>query len=486
MKRLCAIIILTCTIACHALAQNYHAVQGSSYAGSLGVANNPASIVNTPYKWDLTVFGVQAQTSTNAVTIYDYSFLSNPAGSRYYFSGGDYKRYAKVNVNLNLFNTRIALGRKQGIAFGVNFRSYTNLNTTRYNFIDTLKTSTQFFAMNEGNTSQGLNMTTSSWIELYGSYARTLYDDERVRLNAGATIKLSRGLSGAYARLDGGRFSVTQSSNGLYLIGNGSATYGYSSNFDQWRKGSSNSDNINNFVAYTQGGASIDLGLEYLVKPQEVTYFDEDDNYYDYDWKFSVSLLDIGANQYKYGTQSRFMSGVKSNITNVSLDEKFHTIKSLRGFNDSLATLVDQASQIGGGFNIINPTRLVVNVDRFVTQAFFINAEISCNMPTSFMKKYLQVKELNFITVTPRWETKKWGFYLPIQFNNQQQLWVGGAIKAGPLLLGIHNWANMFSSSSTQNGGGYIALTFHSSDFTSKKADKRLDCPADSRTRAVR
>jgi hypothetical protein len=28
--------------------QNYHAVQGSSFAGSLGVSNNPASIVNTP------------------------------------------------------------------------------------------------------------------------------------------------------------------------------------------------------------------------------------------------------------------------------------------------------------------------------------------------------------------------------------------------------------------------------------------------------
>ncbi|HSC37338.1 MAG TPA: hypothetical protein VLD19_05695, partial [Chitinophagaceae bacterium] len=85
-----------------------------------------------------------------------------------------------------------------------------------------------------------------------------------------------------------------------------------------------------------------------------------------------------------------------------------------------------------------------------------------------------------------RWETKKWGYYLPIQFNNKNQLWIGGAVKAGPLILGIHNWANMFSSSSTQNGGGYIALVFHSSDFASKKSDKRLDCPTDSRTRAVR
>lgn len=489
MKHLFLTILLGCTIACHAIAQNYHAVQGSSYAGSLGVANNPAGMVNTPYKWDFTVFGIQAQTSTNAVTIYNYSFLSNPAGSKYYFSGGNYKRYARVNANLNLFNTRIALGRRQSIAFGANFRSYTNLNTSRYNFIDTLKTSGQFFAMNEANANDlTLGMTTSSWIELYGSYARTLYDDEQGRLNAGVTIKLSRGLSGAYAKLDGGRFSVSGQGNGRqYLISDANLTYGYSSNFDRWRKSNTRSENVNNFLAYTEGGASIDLGLEYLVKPQEVTFYDEDDNYYDYNWKFAVSLLDIGGSQYKYGTQSRFVSGVKTNISSISLDRTFDsTVKTLRVFNDSLATLVSQSTPISGKFNIINPTRLVVNVDRFITQAFFINAEVSVNMPSSFMKKYLQVKELNFITVTPRWETKKWGFFLPIQFNNQHQFWIGGAVKAGPVLLGIHNWANMFSRSSTQNGGGYIALTFHSSDFTSKKTDKRLDCPTDSRGRAVR
>ncbi|MBC7423753.1 MAG: hypothetical protein H7334_09900, partial [Ferruginibacter sp.] len=50
-----------CTIAALLLfnclaAQNYHAINGSSYAGSLGVGNNPASIVHVPYAWDVTPF----------------------------------------------------------------------------------------------------------------------------------------------------------------------------------------------------------------------------------------------------------------------------------------------------------------------------------------------------------------------------------------------------------------------------------------------
>jgi len=122
--------------------------------------------------------------------------------------------------------------------------------------------------------------------------------------------------------------------------------------------------------------------------------------------------------------------------------------------------------------------RLVVNVDHYLTGNFYINAELSLNIPLSSIKKsYLQVKEINLLTITPRWETKRFGFYLPVQYNNQNQFWVGGAFKAGPLLLGIHNWANIFSKSSVQNGGGYIALIFRASKGSNGKTDKRLNCP---------
>ncbi len=478
MQKLLLLIGFGLTIAGNVVAQDYHAVQGSSYAGSLGVLNNPASIVNTPYKWDLTVLGMQAQTSTNVVTIYNYSYRSSPANSLYYVSGGDYARYAKTNINLNLFNARIALGRKQSIAFGANLESYTNLSTGSYNFIDTLHNSSQFFALNQPGTKLNFNLLSSTWIELYGTYARTIYDDEHSRLNVGATLKLSRGISSAYARLDNGQFASTvQGNQTVYTLTGANLVYGYSSNFDQWQKGNSNGANINNLLAYTQGGASFDLGLEYLVKPQGTASFEDGENYYDYDWKFGIALLDMGGNQYKYGTQSRVVSGVKTNITNLSLDQKFSAVNSVQAFNDSLATLVNQSAAIAGKFNVLNPIRLVLNADRYLGDAFYINAELSLNTPSSFLKDYLQVKELSFITVTPRWETKKLGFYLPIQYNGQHQLWIGGAVKAGPLLFGIHNFGNLFSKTSTQNGGGYIAIVFRAPNDTEKKSDKRLDCP---------
>jgi len=70
------------------------------------------------------------------------------------------------------------------------------------------------------------------------------------------------------------------------------------------------------------------------------------------------------------------------------------------------------------------------------------------------------------------------GFYLPVQFNTKEKLWVGGAVKLGPLLLGVHNWATVFAKNNMQNGGAYIALVIRpGKNNNSERTDKRLNCP---------
>ena len=83
---------------------------------------------------------------------------------------------------------------------------------------------------------------------------------------------------------------------------------------------------------------------------------------------------------------------------------------------------------------------------------------------------------MNVVTLTPRWETRKKGFYLPVYFNTRNQLWLGGAVRLGPVLFGVHNWNNIFSTKKIQRGGSYIAIIVKAADFTGNKSDKRLDC----------
>jgi len=190
-----------------------------------------------------------------------------------------------------------------------------------------------------------------------------------------------------------------------------------------------------------------------------------------------LSLLDVGINQYKYGKESATASGIQPNITDSALEQKFTDINSLEEANDSLATVVQTFAPLSGIFKVMNPTRLVVNVDRFLYDAFYINAEISINLSSLAGDKYHHVEEMNFITLTPRWETKNLGFYLPMQVNAAGNFWVGGAFKAGPLLFGIHNWANVFSKTKMQSGGAYLALVIRPGKIIEQKKDRRLNCP---------
>lgn len=456
------------------IGQNYHAVNGSPFAGSLGMLNNPSSMLNTPIKWDVTLIGVQLKSATNIFTIHDYSLLSNPAKSSYSINRGEFERKARLSSNVNLLNTRITLDRRHAIGFGVNLRSYVNAKSSSYNYTDSIKGARDFFNLNDPTQPYKVDITGSAWIEIFGSYARTILDDAASRLNTGITIRASRGIAGAFLKAD--NFRYRKATNTANILTQASVSYGYSSNFDRWQKQNKTNENVNNLFTYTEGGLALDLGVEYYIKTQAVRTFEDGDDYYDYKWKIGVSILDAGITQYKYGNESRTATGLRDDINDTLLDEKFRNINSLAEINDTLSTITQSMKNLTGKFTVINPMRLVINADRPLIDDFYINGEVSVNLASLF-NKYHSVSELNFITITPRWETRRLGAYLPIQYNAAGKFWIGGAFKAGPLIFGVHNWANIFGKKSIQNGGGYLALVLRAWTNNKEKTDRRLNCP---------
>src|SRR5580692_7339225 len=138
---------LICTLS--ARAQDYHAIEGSPYAGAIGAANNPASIVNTSYPWDITFLSLEEKNTTNAIRLSDFSYISKDT-IHYTFSNGYMKRYVAFSFNVHLLNVRLSFGRKQAIAFGANLQGYGAVRAGPANYIDTLKNMNEFFNVNEG------------------------------------------------------------------------------------------------------------------------------------------------------------------------------------------------------------------------------------------------------------------------------------------------------------------------------------------------
>jgi hypothetical protein len=475
MKTIC-VILFALVLPFAGRSQYYQGLNGTYYIGSLNVHNNPAAIVNVPLKWDLTLLGIQDKHSTNIVKVHNYSLLSNPSNSEYEIAPGEYKRKGDVNVNLNLLNLRLALNQRSAIAVGVNFRSYTRARSSKYNFYDTLNSFRDFFVLNESNRDDmSVDFTSASWMEVYGSYGQTIIDNDQFRLNGGATLKINRGLSGGFAQMNGGSFSKTGSFPDSYLANSLSLDYGYSQNYDQLDK--DQGSNFRNFTSGTQTGISADFGLELLIKRPYTSNRQREEEYYDYEWKIGASLIDLGFSSYKNGQYGMEVSGLRAGITDELLDQKFDSsVNSFGQFRDSLASLFNNVAAYGGNFKIFHPARLVINVDKFISDAFFINADLSLGVARLIPVKNNRLRDLSVLTVTPRWETRKKGFYLPVQYNSSNKLWIGGAVRYGPVLFGLHNFANLFSKKRMQQGIGYLAIILKASDLTGEKADKRLDC----------
>lgn len=441
-----------------ARAQDYHAIQGSNYAGGLGIHNNPASIVNAPFPWDITLVGVQSKYGTDAVKVYDYSLLSSVMDSRFRITSGYDERFANQQTNINLLNSRIALGQKKAIAFGANFRTFGNAYTSRYNYVDSLQNFNGFLSVNEESEPFDVKLRGSSVVELYATYAQTVLDHTDKRLNAGLTLRVNRGVAGG--RADINQVSHQRNDGGGYSVAGGDFLYGYSSNLDDYAENGSKSTGVADRVRKGLTGFSFDAGLEFLLNPGGAGgYQESEEEYYDYDWKIGLSLLDAGWAHYDYGSQSRQGVMPQSGVTGELLDAKLNApFRSLAQLNDSISGFVP-LEELSGDFYVFHPGRLVVNADRYLFRDFYINGELSLNLGGILGKERLTLRNMNLLRVTPRWETSKWGVYLPLLLNKDRQFWVGAGFRAGPLLLGFHNLGNLISRNKMANGGGYLALT---------------------------
>ncbi len=466
------------------LAQNYQAINGSPYAGSLAPGSNPAFIINVPYAWDVTPLAVQIKQTTNAFTIENYSFLSSPKNATMVAQSGIKERWLFANQDIRLLNTRINLNEKSAIAFGANLRSYIYTNTSESNWVDTTRSLTDFMKINVNNVPLSGQSINSTWSEFYASYAHTIINDGQRLLNAGITLKLNRAVAFGYANAQGLNY-VPADNNGVpgFLLTAGNLRYNYSANFDDIDDNLSGGTNLINFFKATRTGVSADLGLEFLFLSGDN---EEESSYHPYTTKIGMSLMDIGRNKYIQGIYSSYATAGLPGITDVVLENKFNSIGSMADFTDSLKSISETFTALSGDFNVYQPTRLMINVDHHMVNDFFINAEITIPILSIVPKDLIYQRDMNLLAITPRWETKSFGGYLPVTVNTKGQFWVGAAFKAGPVLLGTHNLGTLFSKSKSQTGGFYLAFTIRpgknsesgaSSGKLTRKERRMLDCP---------
>jgi len=467
--------LLLCFFARPVLAQSYHAINGSPYAGAAGMYVNPANTVNSAHKWDVALFGLQFTTSNSAFYITQMS-VTHPDSSVAHTTNTTGDRSFHNNVDLSLLNILYKIDDKQAVAFGLRGRMYNHAVAAPFNYSDTVTGPQGFLTENSSIPFLEGYGTHAAWLEADLNYSRVLAETENTRLSGGITIGLQKSISGAHGDAQKVSFLKQTDNNGnIYFVPTGGiVTAEYSANYDTVQN--VNGDvNLSDFFKGTHSSLNLSFGFEYLIKPEYGG--DEPVGPLNYLWKFGLSVMDIGTNTYQPSSGSFRASAPLSSFSDLALQQKLANAGSLQRIQDSLRTAFATLDSLSAPFTIANPTRIVLSADRKLGRNLYVNGELNVNLFSTRIQEKLKTREINLLTITPRWETRAFGFYLPIQYNSEKQFWVGAAVKLGPLLLGVHSldFINWFKTGTqTFNGGAYLLLSIH--PFGKKEHDD-AKCP---------
>ncbi len=444
-------------------AQGYHAIHGSPYAGSTAMFNNPAATVNSVFKWDLTLLSTQIKISSNSTYVKDFPTSS----TNLVLKDGFFSRFLHTTVDFSLFDFSYRIDNNKAFSVGLRGRTYNHFQTGTFNYVDsTVNNINSFLVANRNTSSLDANLIHTGWMEADLNYAQVLMENSHARLSGGITLQVMKGLSGAYSRFN--KISYLENKQGTdtsYTFTNGNGSFAFSDNYDQ--------NSVKDFFKSSRTGLALSLGIEYMAfKPEEA---DEGKTLLNYDWKIGLSIMDIGANSFIPNRSSGQFYTPNAAYSDADINRKFNRINNINDFRDSLNTLFANNTDIKDNYAISLPTRFIANFDKNLGNHFYLNGELSMNFYSANGYNKLRTRELNLLTITPRYETIGLGAYLPVQYNAQGQVWVGAAVKLGPLLLGIHD-LGIFSKAATLNGGGYLKLSIH--PFGKRRTADKFDCPA--------
>ncbi len=415
-----------------AKAQSYLGFYHDNYAGVQGVLFNPASIVDSRFKTDINLFSMSTSAGNDlyGVKLFDifksgYDFTTQAKKT---FTGSN---NAILNLDVMGPSFMFNISPKHSLAIYTRARAFVNVVNINGRLIDELgNNNTNNFDYNVGNTS----LTGNSWGELGLSYAVVLYQKGEHFLKGGITAKYLQGVANAHFQAQNVDLKYVKNVPSPQLstyTSTGTATYGTSQDF------AANSNvNIDN----KSNGFGLDLGLVYEWRPyfdttkKEVANFKELNKY---KLRFGLSLTDLGSIKYGNGVRNRY--NLNKTITQNDLDNANNFDDFIK--NNYLATIVN------GAFKSNLPTALHADVDWNFNKKFYLNL----NTDLSLVNKGAlnQNSIANYASLTPRYESRWFSFYVPISYMQYSGTQIGAGLRTGVFFIGSGSiLSNAFSKNS--------------------------------------
>ena len=454
MKKITLIVLCVMSVTL-ADAQSYIGFLTDNYSGVHGVISNPANITDSRFKTDINLAGASAFVSndyyslnvSDAISDDDYDFdtdaRANPSNS----NNGSF------NIDVLGPSFMFNLNKKSSIAVFSRARAFANVVDVNGELVDELDADiTQDFIVDEGD----LKLFAQTWAEVGITYARVLMNEKQHFLKGGLSLKYLQGLGSAYGQAtnlniaydaDG---TVINTPGGAFTTGSldsrGQIGYGRFAEFD---------DDDYDYELPSAVGIGADLGVVYEWRPDHAEYTKtnaEGERYTlkhrnKYKLKLGLSITDIGGIDYKDSEEELF------DVTNDGVSEE--DIENADDIDEILNSLYTR-TQSNDGYKTKLPTALHINADWSFNKNLYVNLNTDLSLVAKDKENASAIN--NVVSVTPRFESRWFSFYVPLSVVQYNGFQAGAGLRLGPLYLGSGSVITALTGDDTKGADVYAGL----------------------------
>jgi outer membrane protein OmpA-like peptidoglycan-associated protein len=479
------LLLLVLFISSNLSAQDFPGYNTSNYAGISSIDIQPASIVDSRYIVDANIIGFNVSFGNNYVGIKkeafkDFNNFSDPDFQKKFMV----ERPSSQNKSVYLTNQivlpsfMVNLNKKSAIAFSWRVRTYFNVDGIEPELAKLAYEGVDWPDLwNLQISNKALSIQTMSWAEYGITYGRVLMDEGQNFFKAAVHVKLLQGLQAMYFYVDNLKYNF-KNDDTLSLF-NSDIAYGHSTNFEF-------SPGRVKYKFVSNPGVGFDLGVVYEWRPdyQKFKYnLDGDTGLYrrdknKYKLKIGFSATDIGSIKFQKG---QYSNNFNANISlwNVH-DLHFDGVTS---FDDTIQRRFTVNPE-EKDFSMNLPTAFSLQFDYHVWKDFYLNFTPFYALKHKNNKD--KVHDISNYSLTPRWDHKWFGIYVPVAYNGFGLMTLGTSVRIGPLIVGTGNLIPLVANKDFYGSDFHFMLKVpimhrkvrdRDKDGVSDKKDKCIDVP---------
>jgi len=431
-------------------AQTLNGMSTGNYAGIAGLNFNPASIVDSRYKFDLNVAAAQYYFGNNFLEAKPLIFArrllyKDPYNSSYDAvkkdllmpieppPGGVVRARQNAEFQLPL-SFMLTTGKRSAIA--INLRNRYELT------IDSLNPQTASMFYNELNdprylgvamNNDGFTQNFMNWQEIGFTYGRVLINAKKHFIKAAVTAKWLGGNAASFIKAD--KLSATFNDPHTLTLSSPRIQYARTAraDIDLFTR----RELFSNLEDQSLGW---DAGFVYEFRGRIGNFKYTDEDYKSrlrrdknkYTFRLGVAINDIGRLVYNRLPLTRNHS---ANINNWD----FSSVKAqnFRTWDTAYSKKINYLPGEDSTFSVKLPTGVIVNLDLHLFGEVYINAAMQRSVNIG-KEATTTLYSPEWLAVTPRIEGRHFGLYVPILIR-QNSTQIGATVRLGPLYIGSNN-----------------------------------------------